>query len=93
MKPCTPLIIHGEYGIELGVTVLFCCIYYGMDLCEDICTIFCPEASTYLLFYLDIPDAPFAGIVIIRNREVFQKGEDVVFYFAYPSCELGKIFI
>ena len=23
MKPCTPLIIHGEYGIELGVTVLF----------------------------------------------------------------------
>ena len=23
MKPCTPLIIHGEYGIERGVTVLF----------------------------------------------------------------------
>ena len=22
-----------------------------------------------------------------------RKGEDVVFYFAYPSCELGKIFI
>ena len=68
-------------------------IYLKYVAPEDIHVYSIDEVLMDVTAYLDIPDAPFAGIVIIRNRGVFLKGEDVVFYFAYPSCELGKIFI
>ena len=64
-----------------------------MQLGKIIGTAVSTEATADLLLYLDFPNSPFTGIVLLRHTWIGEKGEQVVFDFKDTSLEFLKLVI
>ena len=65
-----------------------------MQLGKIIGTAVCSEATTDFLFYLDFPNSPLTGIVIVWHTWIGEKGEQVVFDLKDTSLEFRyRIFV
>ena len=62
-----------------------------MNLCKDVCSIICSEATAYFLLDLYFSNASLARIVVVRDREIGKKCKLVVFYLIYAFLESLEI--
>lgn len=62
-----------------------------MNLCKDVCSIICSEATAYFLLDLYFSNASLARIVVVRDREIGKKCKLVVLYLIYAFLESLEI--
>lgn len=62
-----------------------------MNLCKDVCSIICSEATDYFLLDLYFSNASLARIVVVRDREIEKKCKLVVLYLIYAFLESLEI--
>lgn len=62
-----------------------------MNLCKDVCSIICSEATDYFLLDLYFSNASLARIVVVRDREIGKKCKLVVLYLIYAFLESLEI--
>jgi hypothetical protein len=86
-------IIHGEYSVEFGASILLGSLNNRMHLGKDIGSTISSEASAYLLLDLYFPYTSFTDIVVKRYREVFKEFEQIDFDFIDSFFEGFKFVI
>ena len=64
-----------------------------MHFGKDVGTFVRPEASTDLLFDLDLSDTPLTGIIVIGNSLLLKEGKEVVFDLDDPFPESLKLIV
>lgn len=62
-----------------------------MNLCKNVCSIICSEATAYFLLDLYFSNATLARIVVVRDREIGKKCKLVVLYLIYAFLESLEI--
>ena len=62
-----------------------------MNLCKDVCSIICSEATAYFLLDLYFSNASLARIVVVKDREIGKKCKLVVLYLIYAFLESLEI--
>ena len=65
----------------------------GVQLGKIIGTAVSSEATADFLLYLDFPNSPLTGIVIVWHTWIGEKGEQVVFDLKDTSLEFLKLVI
>ena len=87
------LLYYSKNCIEFRISVLHSSFSDGVQLGKIIGTAVCSEATTDFLFYLDFPNSPLTGIVIVWHTWIGEKGEQVVFDLKDTSLEFLKLVI
>ena len=69
------LLYYSKNCIEFRISVLHSSFSDGVQLGKIIGTAVCSEATADFLLYLDFPNSPLTGIVLVRHTWIGEKGK------------------